>query len=121
MQTNYHHLTDEELLREALHQLDPLTSTEVQEELTARFEKLLGQLDQFAGLQYAFEHKIGLDLDDDQDRMKVVELLEVLEAHHVDGPETAKHKLERADKFYDIAEEAGNAFAMLAELASATL
>ena len=53
--------------------------------------------------------------------MKAVELLEVLEAHHIDGPDSAKHKLERADKFYDIAEEAGNAFAMLAELASVTL
>jgi hypothetical protein len=112
--TNYRHLTDAEFLRVAEDAQDPLTATDVQTELLERFERALTDLETLRDIEANCE-ELGIDVKE------MLELLGVADEFHCTDFDSLRAKLQRADKFYDIAEEAGDAFKQLAELAATTL
>lgn len=107
-------LTDDELLRHAWAQHDPLTGTELEAELLRRFEVITHTLVDLDPVTEAVD-KSSFELED----MRL--LFEVLEEFHVDDIKTLRQKLERADKWYGIAEEAGDLFQRLTDLTNTTL
>jgi len=103
-------LTDRELLLHADNHRDPLTSTDVEIELANRFANLveLTEID-----DAITEH--GLERGD------LRPLLELLNDFNATDLKALRQKLERADKFYDIANDAGDVIARLNTLVTETL
>ncbi len=108
--TNLSRLSDRELLLHADNRRDPLTSTDVEIELANRFADLLGLTEIDDAIT---EH--GLERDD------LRPLLELLNDHSATDLKVLRQKLERADKFYDIAQDAGDVIARLNTLVTETL
>jgi hypothetical protein len=104
-------LTDDELLRYAHTVFDPITSTELEGELLRR---LAQQIDDLASVTEAIG-KSDFALDE------MRELFAVLEEFNANNLKTLRQKLERADKWYGIAEEAGDLFQRLTDLTNTTL
>jgi hypothetical protein len=107
-------LTDAELLRHAWAQRDPITSTELEGELLRRLAGAAQQIDDLASVTEAIE-KSDFALDE------MRELFAVLEECNANDLKTLRQKLERADKWYGIAEEAGDLFQRLTDLTNTTL
>jgi hypothetical protein len=103
-------LTDRELLLHADNARDPLTTTDIEIELATRFERLVG----LAEIEDAVKN-VGIDVAD------VPAIVEALDDHNATELKVLRQKLERADKFYDIANDAGDVIARLNTLASETL
>lgn len=108
--TKYSHLTDDEFLRVV--QTEP-TIDDVDVEVRARYGRLLSDLDTLRDIESNCE-ELGIDVS------SVCELLGVADKHHCASPSELREKLERADKFYDLADEAGDTFKKLADLAATT-
>lgn len=90
-------LTDEELVRFAEQSIDPLTTSDLERELIARFDKRLG---------YADLDKVLYD--NDMPLGTAVELLRALSEHGVDSVNVLQQKLKRAEAFYAVAQDAGD-------------
>lgn len=118
--TKYASLTDAEFLREARHAQDPMTATEIQLELLHRFERVAERIARIGEAEsLLMAHSI--EIDRSESVTELAEVLQVLAEHHCIDPTRLRAKLERADEFYDIAQEAGDVFEQLAELARNTL
>ncbi len=106
-------LTNEELLRIATAEVDSLTSTPLEVELLKRFGDLLDIANEHDQITSTVDNSGG-DPDD------LAELVKVLEEFSCLDPKGLRQKLERSDKFYDIATEAGDVVHRLAQLINAT-
>ena len=104
-------LSDAELVRYAEAVRDPLTTTDLEIELCQR----LAQADDLAPLRDLAD-ALGLETPDDFQALK-----EVMADFGIDSPATLRAKLERADKFYDIASDAGDVISRLNDLINTTL
>ena len=121
-------LSNEELIRKAHTEIDNLTSTPLEIELIRRLEELTEWQPVLDVIQTHYDSvKDCADFDDVLTNLDTLtriapmpELLGAFEDHNVDDIKVLREKLQRADKFYDLAQEAGEAFTMLATLASAT-
>jgi hypothetical protein len=109
-QTSLSRLTDRELLLHADNARDPLTSSEIEIELTTRFAHLVG----LAEIEDAVKNA-GIDVDD------VPAIAEALNDHNATELKVLRQKLERADKFYDIANDAGDVITRINTLITETI
>lgn len=110
---NLRNLTDEELLRHAEAQFDPLTGTELDGELRRRTATLLDEADQLVPVRKWLD-------DRDMQPAELMDLLHLMNEFHADTAKTLRAKLEHADRWYDIAEEAGDLFQRLQDLTTTT-
>lgn len=108
--TKYRHLTDEEFLR-VVHNEPAIDDVDV--EVRARYERLISDLDTLRDIESNCE-ELGIDIE------SVCELLGIASKHHCTSASELREKLERSDKFYDLADEAGDTFKKLADLAATT-
>lgn len=104
-------LSDAELVRHAEAVRDPLTTTDLEIELCNR----LADTDDLEALRDLAD-ALGLETPDDFQALK-----EVMADFHIDSPADLRSKLERSDKFYDIASDAGDVISRLNDLINATL
>lgn len=104
-------LSDVELVRHAEAVRDPLTTTDLEIELCNRLADAL-DLEALRDLADA------LDLETPDDFQ---ELKEVMADFQIDSPADLRSKLERSDKFYDIASDAGDVISRLNDLINSTL
>ena len=109
-QTALSRLTDRELLLHADNARDPLTTTEIEIELATRFAHLVG----LAEIEDAVTN-FDIDVAD------IPAIAEALNDHNATELKVLRQKLERADKFYDIAQDAGDVIARLNTLATETI
>lgn len=107
-------LTDDELLRFIESEDDTLTTTDLERELTRRLAEAQDELAELQVVRTTMENN-NLDQND------IKELLEILSEFCVENPGSLRDKLERADEFYDIAQEAGDTLERLSNLAKTTL
>ena len=120
-------LSDSELAAKANTELDTLTSTDLERELLQRFEEQLAWQSVFDLIRENYANNVESALEELPQILKQVaalecvgelpELVKALQDHNIDEIKVLREKLERADKFYDIAAEGGEAFSMLAKLA----
>lgn len=103
-------LTHRELLLHADNARDPLTSTDIEIELANRFADLLELIELDDVLT-----DLGIE------RKDLRPLLELLNDHSATDLASLRQKLERADKFYDIANDAGDVIARLNTLVTETI
>lgn len=113
-------LTDAEFLRVARDAQDPLTSTEIQDELLIRFEKIVEDGNEFEQIKTRLADT-GTYIDTEAGIDGLIELLHVANEHYCGEAVVLKTKLQRADDFYDIVAEAGDLFKRLADLAATTV
>ena len=109
-------------------QFDPLTSTPLEEHLASMVERLLDTLTEHSKVIALVEDS---DITSDQvadllaavidSPQTTIKLLAQLADHSIDSPSVLAEKLQRADAFYDIAQEAGDIFDRLSTLANSTL
>ena len=120
-------MDDAHLLASARAEIDPLTSTALELELLDRFERLLDE---------ASEHKPVADLLEEyevatDDVKAVIEshpaslkdqaaLLSLLNDQDIHEPDQLKALLDTSDKFRALANDAGDVFTRLSELAAST-
>jgi len=104
-------LSNAELVRHAEAVRDPLTTTDLEIELCNR----LADTDDLEALRDLAD-ALGLETPDDFQALK-----EVMADFHIDSPAALRSKLERSDKFYDIASDAGDVFSRLNDLINSTL
>jgi len=104
-------LSDAELVRHAEAVRDPLTTTDLEIELCNR----LTDTDDLEALRDLAD-ALGLETPDDFQALK-----EVMADFYIDSPAALRSKLERSDKFYDIASDAGDVISRLNDLINATL
>lgn len=109
--TKYRHLTDDEFLR-VVHNEPTIDDVDV--EVRQRYERLLSDLGTLRDIESNCDD-LGIDIK------SVCELLGVADKFHCARPSELREKLERADKFYDLAQEAGDTFKQLADLAATTV
>ena len=107
---NLARLTDSELLRHAHNITDALTTTDLEVELIARQVAQADELNDYHGLQDMLEAQ---EVEEEDLRALCIVLVKF-------NATTPSALLERADKFYDIATEAGDLFARLASLTQLT-
>ena len=112
--TPLNHLTNEEFLRHAQSAHDSLTTTDVEIEFMQRFAALLDDEIANAPLMQALDDA-GIDISE------LKEIVATLEEFHVSTPDELRTKLERAHKFYDIANDSGDVFSRLNDLVNTTL
>ncbi|MBA4315600.1 MAG: hypothetical protein C0422_09795 [Alcaligenaceae bacterium] len=120
-------LSDSELAAKANTELDTLTSTDLERELLQRFEEQLAWQPIFDLIKNTYANKAESAFEELPQVLEQVAALEcvgelkeivgALQDHNIDEVKALREKLERADKFYDVAQEAGEAFSMLAKLA----
>lgn len=120
-------LSDSELAAKAHTELDTLTSTDLERELLQRFEDQLAWKPIFDLVKDTYANTAESAIEELPQVLKQVadlecvgelpELVKALQDHNIDDIKVLREKLERADKFYDLAREAGEAFSMLANLA----
>jgi hypothetical protein len=106
--------TDDELVRHAHNSLDPLTSTELEQELVRRLDTAAAEVARLQGAVAALD-SVTLEPAD------VPPLLKLRDEFSAADLKTLREKLERADKWYAIAEEAGDLFQRLQDLTNTTL
>ena len=104
-------LSDAELVRHAEAVRDPLTTTDLEIELCNR----LADTDDLEALRDLAD-ALGLETPDDFQALK-----EVMADFDIDNPAALRSKLERSDKFYDIASDAGDVISRLNDLINSTL
>jgi len=117
---------DDDHLVAALHaEFDPIVATDVEIELLKRFEACIKHSDITDLVE---EHEINAEEVDALGKalsygVGIADLtgcVAILEEFSAIEPAALRAKLERADKFYDIAQEAGDAFSRLSELVAET-
>jgi hypothetical protein len=107
-------LTDDELLRHAHAQFDPITGTDLEQELLKRFAALVDELDGLDPITSAMA-EVNLEAPD------LKEIFAVLDEFSCTDLKSLRQKLKRADDFYVLADEAGDLFSRLTALQQATL
>lgn len=112
--TKLSHLTDEELLRHVENERDALTTTDAEIELVGRFAALSDAPPLPADIQEALD-SAGIE------PMFLPELIKALDDFSATDTKTLREKLQRANDFYDIANDAGDVIARLSTLVSTTL
>ena len=108
--TSLSRLGHRELLLHADNARDPLTSTDIEIELANRFADLIELIEIDDVLT-----DLGIE------RKDLRPLLELLNDHNATELAALRQKLERADKFYDIASDAGDVIARINTLITETL
>ena len=108
--TNLSRLSDRELLLHADNARDPLTTTDIEIELANRLAHLVGLTE----IEDALKN-VGIDVED------VPAIVELLNDHNATELAVLRQKLERADKFYDIATDAGDVIDRINTLITETL
>lgn len=106
-------LTDDELLVHAEQTMDALTTSDLERELIKRLQARTEEGADNTSLVDALD-EAGIE---DEDLPKIVKVLDefcVTDASHL------RQKLERADKFYNIAQDAGDVIDRMADLVKAT-
>jgi hypothetical protein len=110
-------LTDDELLRHASNQLDPLTGTELEAELVRRFEAKDEEIAYFAEIEDELDEfdltddesteacKAALQFGIDNDIKAVKKLLDVLTEYDIDDPAVLRNDLIRLAKFDQTADD----------------
>lgn len=119
-------MDDEHLLAAARAELDPLTCTALELDLLERFERLL---EHKQVIDLVEEHEINTDELDALGQAlgagvgigELTAIVGVLEEFNATDKATLRQKLERADKFYDIANDTGDVIARLNDLINNTL
>jgi hypothetical protein len=122
------HLTDDELLRQAYVQLDPITSTELERELLRRFQEGIAQYEPVAEQLDDFDFSNTKDIDrfkalmgiDLQTYQHGQTLLDVLLDADIDDPAVLKQRLARLDKFDALMDDLVQPLATLQTLATTT-
>lgn len=107
---NLSRLTHRELVLHADNARDPLTSTDIEIELANRFADLIELIELDDALE---NYELGRD--------SLRPLLELLNDHNATDLAVLRQKLERADKFYDIAQDAGDVVSRINTLITETL
>ena len=108
--TSLSRLNHRELLLHADNNSDPLTSTDIEIELANRFADLIELIEIDDALdEFGFK------------REDLRPLLELLNDHDATGLDVLRQKLQRADKFYDIATDAGDVIDRINTLITETL
>lgn len=102
-------LSDAELAHYAAVEADPIVTSSLERELTARLDRLLDEREEDKPLLDAVS-EAGLDAED----LKAI--IEVLAEFDADDPEVLREMLERAKAFAEIAGEAGDVVERLAKL-----
>ena len=103
-------LTDRELLLHADNARDLFTTTDIEIELATRFARLVG----LAEIEDAVTN-FDIDVAD------IPAIAEALNDHNATELKVLRQKLERADKFYDIANDAGDVITRINTLITETL
>lgn len=106
-------LSDKELITHAEQTTDPIVTSDLERELLKRLDRRLDEELDDTPLCNALD-EAGVDRDDLPEIIKVLDEFCVTDASHL------RQKLERADKFYDIASEAGDVIERLAGLVKET-
>lgn len=107
-------MDDAHLIAAVRSEIDPMTSTSLEIELLKRFERMLDEKRDDAPLDDALE-------DTFIEHEQLPEFIKVLSEFGAADLAVLRQKLERADKFYDIANEAGDAITRLNDLINTTL
>lgn len=102
-------MSHDHLLSAVEAELDPMTSTDLERELVKRLDEMLEWQDVIDAIEAA-----GLEAND------IRGIAEAMADNSCDTPADLRAKLECADKFYDIAAEAGDVISRLSELVSNT-
>ena len=120
-------MDDAHLLASARAEIDPLTSTALELELLDRFERLLDEASEHKPVADLLEeYEVGTD-----DVKAVIEshpaslkdqaaLLSLLNDQEIHEPDQLKALLDTSDKFRALANDAGDVFTRLSELAAST-
>ena len=120
-------MDDAHLLASARAEIDPLTSTALELELLDRFERLLDEAGEHKPVADLLEeYEVGTD-----DMRAVIEshpaslkdqaaLLSLLNDQDIHEPDQLKALLDTSDKFRALANDAGDVFTRLSELAAST-
>ncbi len=105
-------LDNRELLRFLESGDDPLTTTDLERELTRRLSDAQDEIDE---LQVLVKSCGDHDADD------IRNLLETLSEFNAESQDSLRDKLKRADEFYDIAQDAGDFLERMNNLVKTTL
>lgn len=125
------HLTDDELLRYAHLELDPITSTDLERELIKRmedgvatgalYEPVADRLDEYDFTKTKDVERLQAQLDVDLDAYRRDQaLLDVLSDADIDDPKVLKQRLDRLDKFDALMDDLVRPLATLQTLATTT-
>jgi len=116
-------LNDEELLRHVENTRDPLTSTEAETELAARFANLLDEQEQNRPLLAVLEEFTDSEPEDVRKALQLRSdfptsraLLDVLSSFDIDSPEVLRKQLERISKFDQVMQDLAKPFTALQSL-----
>lgn len=107
-------LSDRELLAHFLATRDPLTTTDLEAEIGKRFEALI-EPDELHDVMGAIADELGIET-----ACTAQALRDALSDHYIYSPESLREKLARADKFHDIAADAGDVISRLNDLINTT-
>jgi len=106
---------DDDYLVAALHaEANAMTSTDIECELLARFENLLAERAEREPLEAAVDSA-------EIDTAEVPKILEALAEFNCWSESDVRQKLERADKFYGIANDSGDVISRMNDLINSTL
>jgi hypothetical protein len=108
-------MDDKHLVSAADAEIDSFTSTALERELLKRLDRLVDERDQYAPLVALMDKKFG-DTSPDY----IEEIFTAMDEFGCDDHIDLRAKLERADKFYDIASDAGDVIERLSSLINNT-
>ena len=112
--TTFRRFTDDELIRHLETVRDPMTTTDAEVELLGRFKNLLDDA--------PLPHTLDVAIDDSAvSADDLPELVRILDEFSAESPSTLREKLQRANTFYDIANDAGDVISRLSDLVNNTL
>lgn len=109
----YDKLSVDELVRYAHLELNALTTTPLEQELVARLEAVAAEAAENADL-------VGYLRDTDRTVKDALALLKLCDERGAESVKALTDKLDRADRWFDAASEAGDIFARLETLRAAT-
>ena len=107
------HLTDEELLKRVWLERNPLTTTDLENQLAERFQAYIDEVAGYAGviavlddLEYSYDAKsVGVAMKLSEDFPKARELLDVLTDFDIDEAKPLRDQLDRLKKFDQVMED----------------
>ena len=120
------HLTDEELLKRVWLERNPLTTTDLENQLAERFQTYIDEVAGYAGviavlddLEYSYDAKsVGAAMKLSEDFPKARELLDVLTDFDIDEAKPLRDQLDRLKKFDQAMEDLCEPIQSLATLAT---
>jgi hypothetical protein len=106
-------LTDREIITYT-HQADRIATSELEVQLAERLETVLDEADEFAPIEARMD-EYAVSVED------LIAYFTLFSEFGIETPKNLREKLERADAFYDIANDAGDVIARLNTLVNTTL